>query len=138
MINNLSLSITIKFEDNKYSLHALDDGYSVGFFESPYSAKRLQQILNTANEKIHEIVTSGYYNTKLDIPSEYCKRDLKKIAQLNLIEHIFIHPGSPSDAREFIEYLKRLSKNNKLHIQIIANKHFVPWSLFYTLRLLSR
>jgi hypothetical protein len=74
-----------------------------------------------------------YQQDNTTIPPDVHAATLKTMAKQGLLMYrkIFYGPGNGPDARAMGDLLRKLSQQNQLHIEIVAERFTFPWSLLY-------
>ena len=131
MNDNPDLNIMILPSGDNYTVYAFPiDGRTVTF-TLPLDRLQLCHFINRINDTFLDIVNTPEYSKQIQIPANVCDGHLYKLANLKIIDNIFLGSNPSENAQTCVDEIKRISSEGQKNIQIIAEKFWIPWPLLY-------
>lgn len=131
MNDNPDLSIFIKAVGKGYEMTLNPILGRPATYTLPLTSVELCGFIKLIHETLQNIVKESQYSDRIEISNDILDRDLRKIADLRIFEHVFLGVGANDDIKSITEELRRFSCDGERHIQIIADNFWIPWSLVY-------
>ncbi len=134
-LNDVNLSFIKR--DYSYQLVLINGGVHRAYIN--VEKEVVEELVRHAREKFNEITYTKWHgkNIYLDqdtnIPIDVHLSSLKKLATLGnfLYQRLFYNNRSGADARGIGEFLRELSKERSLNIEIVTGNFVFPWNLIY-------
>lgn len=104
----------------------------------PLNRRYLAHLVARARQTLLDIVhfemgDVRLYQTRIDIPTAVAERTLPMLANAgyDLFDQIFYGPGHDLAARAIGDALRRMAREQDLHIQIFSQNFMLPWGIMY-------
>jgi hypothetical protein len=132
-----NISLTIMKQTASYQFRIQNGGLMRATLN--LSEQQIADLIAYARDGLKSIVYTLVNNTyvyQLDsttIPDDVHAATLKALARLGyfLYQKVFYSPGNGPDAQAMGAFLRQLSQQEQLRIQIVAERFIFPWALLY-------
>lgn len=128
---NRDLNLFIEPDGESYRLTAYPIEGRVIRYALPLDKFQLHTFINEVNRTLEKISARKEYSRSIEVPRHICDEDLREIAELKILDNIFLGQNPSVNAQQVVKKIKKLSSEQPLNIQIITERFSIPWTLIY-------